>query len=108
VDVLHDHFVVIAVDEQQAMASGCSIDKSVRFVQELEQQLGLHLTDRMVVVHEREGAVHTLRADDVPAALKEGGLTADSTVFDDLVATKADLDARFRVPLRATWMARWL
>ncbi|MFN8350338.1 MAG: hypothetical protein U0U25_02615 [Flavobacteriales bacterium] len=108
VDVLHDHFVVVAVDEQQAMASGCSIDKSVRFVQELERDLGLRLTDRMVVLYEQAGAVHALRADEVPAALKDGRLSADTTVFDDLVATKADLDARFRTALRSSWMARWL
>ena len=90
------------------MASGCSIDKSVRFVQELERDLGLRLTDRMVVLYEQAGAVHALRADEVPAALKDGRLSADSTVFDDLVATKADLDARFRTALRSSWMARWL
>ena len=28
VDVLYDRFVVIAVDEEQAQASGCSLDKS--------------------------------------------------------------------------------
>ena len=34
-DVLFNRFIVIAVDEQQATASGCSIDKSVKFVKEL-------------------------------------------------------------------------
>jgi hypothetical protein len=108
VDVLRDHFVVIAVDEQQAMASGCSIDKSVRLVQDLEREMGLTLTDRMVVLYEKGGAVHACRVPDVQDLLTSGGLTADTMVFDDLVSTKAELDARFRVPLRGTWMARFL
>jgi hypothetical protein len=108
VDVLHGHFVVIAVDEQQAMASGCSIDKSVRFVRGLEQGLGLSLTDRMVVLYEREGSIHTCRVSEVEGLLRDGTLTADTLVFDDLVSTKGDLDARFRAPLRTTWMARYL
>lgn len=108
VDVLHDHFVVIAVDEQQAMASGCSIDKSVRFVQDLERELGLNLTDRMVVLYEKDGMLGTCRVPDVQAMLGRGELSADTIVFDDLVNTKADLDARFRAPLRGTWMGRFL
>lgn len=108
VDVLHDRFVVIGVDEEQARASGCSIDKSVRFVQELERDLGLRLTDRMVVLYERDGTVQACRVPEIEGLLKSGVLTADTIVFDDLVGTKGDLDARFRVPLRSSWMARYL
>lgn len=108
VDVLHDHFIVIAVDEQQAMASGCSIDKSVRFVQDLEHDLRLHLTDRMVVVYEINGTVGTCRVPEVEGLLKNGTLTAGTIVFDDLVGTKADMDARFRAPLGSTWLSRYL
>ncbi len=108
VDVLHDHFVVVAVDEQQAMASGCSIDKSVRFVQDMEKDMAINLTDRMVVPYEKDGTLRVCRVPEVEDLLKRGELTADTIVFDDLVNTKADLDARFRSPLRETWMARFL
>lgn len=108
VDVLRDHFVVVGVDEQQAMASGCSIDKSVRFVQELEKDMAINLTDRMVVLYEKDGGVHACRVPEVEGLLKRGVLTADTIVFDDLVNTKSDMDARFRSPLGETWMARWL
>ncbi len=108
VDVLHDHFVVVAVDEQQAMASGCSIDKSVRFVQDLEHALGASLTDRMVVLYQRDGEVQACRVPEVEGLIKQGVLSADTVAFDDLVGSKGDLDARFRVALRETWMARWL
>ncbi len=108
VDVLLDHFVLVAVDEQQAMASGCSIDKSVRFVQELEKDMAINLTDRMVVLYEKDGGVHACRVPEIEGLLKSGELTTDTIVFDDLVNTKADLDARFRSRLRETWMSRFL
>lgn len=108
VEVLHGHFVVLAVDEQQVAASGCSIDTSVHFVQDLEKALGLSLTDRMVVLYEKDNAIKACRATDVERLLREGELAAGTIVFDDLVATKADLDGRFRAPLRNTWMARYL
>ncbi len=45
-----DHrFVVIALDTEESSASGCSIDKSLRAVQQLEQGLQLSLTNRLFV-----------------------------------------------------------
>ncbi|HOP42668.1 MAG: hypothetical protein R2810_00015 [Flavobacteriales bacterium] len=108
VDVLHDRFVVIAVDEVQAKASGCSIDKSVGFIKDLEYQLNLMLTDRMVVVFELNGELRSCRLEEVQELLADGTLSGDTIVYDDLVTTKADLDARFQVPLRDSWMARYL
>lgn len=108
VDVLHDHFVVISVDEQQARASGCSIDKSVQFIRQLERELDRTLTDRMVVVYEHEGTVRTCRVDQVPDLLDEGVMRADTIVYNDLVASKEDLETRFRIPLRDSWMERFL
>ncbi len=108
VDVLHDRFVVVAVDEVQAEASGCSIDKSVGFIKQLEQDLNLMLTDRMVVVVEREGRVQSVRLQELPGLLAEGLIGLDTIVFDDLVATVGDLRERFRVRLADSWMKRFL
>jgi hypothetical protein len=108
VDVLHDRFVVIAVDEQQAAASGCSIDKSVGFIKDLEHDLNMMLTDRMFVVYEQDGHTRSVRLQELPVLIKEGSITPDTIVFDDLVSTVGELRERFRVPLRATWMERYL
>ena len=108
VEVLHNRFVVIAVDEAQAEASGCGIDKSVGFIKQLEHDLNLMLTDRMVVVYEGADGMATTRLQELPALLKEGAITADTIVFDDLVSTVSELCTRFRVPLRASWMQRFL
>ncbi len=107
-DVLLDHFVVLSVDQEQAMASGCSIDKSVQFIRDLEIDLGLPLTDRMVVLYETEATIKTCRVQEVPDLLQRGVLDAGTTVFDDLVSTKGDLDTRFRVRLQDTWLSRYL
>ena len=108
VEVLHDRFVVIAVDEEQALASGCSIDKSVGFIKGLEHDLQLMLTDRMVVIYEQAGEVNSCRLQDLPQLLKEGAITADTLVYDDLVANVGELRERFKVPLRASWLERFL
>lgn len=108
VDVLYDRFVVIAVDEQQTAASGCSIDKSVGFIKGLEHDLNLMLTDRMFVVFESEGRLHSARLQELSMLIEEGHLSPDTLVFDDLVSTVGELRERFRMPLRSTWMERYI
>lgn len=108
VDVLHDRLVAIAVDEEQAQASGCSIDKSVAFVKQLEHDLNLMLTDRMIVLYEQEGRVRGCRLQELPGLLEQGVITPETIVLDDLVPTVGDLRQRLRAPLRATWLERYL
>ncbi len=108
VDVLHDRFVVIAVDEEQALASGCSIDKSIGFIKQLEYDLNLMLTDRMVIVFDQDDKVVSCRLQELPELLKEGVINGDTMVYDDLVPTVGELRSRFHMPLRETWLARYL
>ena len=37
-DILYNRFIVLMVDENDASASGCSIDKSLAFIKNIEQQ----------------------------------------------------------------------
>ena len=46
-DVLHNRFIVLMVDESQADASGCSIDKSIHFLKQIENAYSVDLFDRM-------------------------------------------------------------
>jgi hypothetical protein len=108
VDVVIDRYVLIAVDEDQARASGCSIDRSVAFIRTLEHELQLTLTDRMVVAYEKDGQVHGARLQELERLEKAGEVTRDTLVFDDLVATVGAWRERFKVPLHGSWMARFL
>lgn len=103
-----DHFLLISVDQEHAAASGCGIDKSVRFVQDIEHATGLRLTDRMVQLFETPAGIRSVRVDQLPGLLADGTLSANTIVLDDLVTTVGDLRTRFRAPLADTWLARFL
>ena len=45
-----NRFLILAVDESQASASGCSIDSSVKFVKAMESELGTDFFNRMNLV----------------------------------------------------------
>jgi hypothetical protein len=47
-ELLHDRFLVLMVDESQAGASGCSIDKSVHFVEKVGSDFKVNFFNRML------------------------------------------------------------
>src|SRR6478735_5232237 len=53
-EIRYNRFLILIVDESQAGASGCSIDKSVNFMKQLEQQFGINLFDRFNLAY-RDG-----------------------------------------------------
>src|SRR5471030_2904253 len=53
-EIRYNRFLVLIVDESQAGASGCSIDKSVNFMKQVGEQFNINLLDRFNLAY-REG-----------------------------------------------------
>ncbi len=107
-DVLHNLFVVIAVDEKLALASGCSIDKSVHFVKELEQKLGLNLFDRMQVAYRSSNEIKVCKLSEFEKLASQGIVNESTIVFNNMVASKEAFDSQWEVPLKQSWQSRVL
>lgn len=106
-DVLHDRFLVIAVDETQAEASGCSIDGSVHFLQDLGANLGIDFFNRMIFSYrDASGTIHTVPRDEFKVRYKSGQLENDTIVFDPLVKELGELRQIFERPLEDSWHSR--
>jgi hypothetical protein len=106
-EVLHQHFLVIGLDEGVAGASGCSIDASVRFVAQLEQQLGVSLLDKSQLAFMQDGQIYLLKFNEIKAAVDAGTVAPDTFYFDNTVATKGELDTNWPRPAGQTWLARY-
>jgi hypothetical protein len=112
-DVIYNRFVVIAVDEHQAMASGCSIDSSVRFVKQLEQQFNLNLFDRLQVAYIYNGEIKVCHLNNLLNELtsvlgKDKNVLGEVIVFNNMVLTKAEFDEQWEIPLKYSWQSRIL
>ena len=106
-EVLHQHFLVLGLDEAMAGASGCSIDASVRFVAQLEQHLGLELLEKSRLAFMQHGQVQLLDRRALKQAVADGTLTSATLYFDNTIATKGALDQHWPRPAGATWLARY-
>ena len=101
----HRQFLVIGLDEAVAGASGCSIDASVRFVQALEQALGVPLLDKSRLALEgADGVRRLLTRAELRAAIAAGQVGAETLYFNNTLATKGELDAQWPAPAGETWL----
>ena len=108
------YFILLAVDESQTAASGCSIDKATHFVQDLGQSLNLNfLEKRRYFYRNGDHPVHavdpqTIQAVDhrtMQAAVQDGLVTPTTLVADTLVSKVGDLD-RLWLPFGESWHRR--
>ena len=106
-DVLHSQFLVLLVDETMAGASGCSIDKSVHFMQYLERSYNTDLFDRMTFAWKDGDAVKTASSHEFAELYKKGEISDQTLVFDNLVKTKGELEEKWLKPLNESWHKRF-
>lgn len=102
----HRQFIVLMVDESQAGASGCSIDKSVHFIKAIEQDFQVDLFDRMVFTYKEGDEVKTAHREAFAGLYKAGKINDNTIVFNNLVNTKKDFEEKWTVPLAQSWHKR--
>lgn len=98
-----NQFIIICVDEEQEMASGCSIDALGKVMRDLDAQFELGLFDRMKASFVENGEVKTLKLQDFKNGLKSGEIPKDIEVFDFSKNTYLDFLSHFLQPLSRSW-----
>jgi hypothetical protein len=102
-EILYDAFFVLMIDEKHASASGCSIDKSLHLVKQIEQECSLSLLDRMRVAFRDKEEIRFANRSEFEKLIGEGSITGETIVFNNLVNHKSELFAGWEVPLNQSW-----
>jgi len=102
-EIRYNRFFILIVDESQAGASGCSIDKSVHFMQQVQQHLGINLFDRFNLAYREGEEVLSLPRHDFEAKLKDGSINKQTIVYNNLVQNLTELETKWEVPFKDSW-----
>ncbi|RZA03606.1 MAG: ABC transporter ATPase [Sphingobacteriaceae bacterium] len=102
-EIRYNRFIILIVDESQAGASGCSIDKSVHFMKQLEEHFNINLFDRFNLAYRDGEEVLSLPRAQFEDLLKQGKLNKDSIVYNNLVQNLAELNTKWEVPFKDSW-----
>lgn len=106
--VLYDQFLVLAIDESFANASGCSIDSSVRFVKNIESQLSVDLMNKLNISFKDGENINIVSLSDFQDYAKENKITEETIVFNNMVQTKAEISNKWEVFAKDSWHQRFL
>lgn len=90
--IVLDHFVVLAVDESHAGATGCSIDTSVKFLKNLGQKLHVDFFNRLQLMIEEKGVLNYVHLNDL-------GAHRSAYVFNPMVGTVGDFLSNWKIPV---------
>ena len=105
-EVLHHQFIILSVDEELAGATGCSIDKSVNLMKEIEQKFNLNLFDRFRIAYRKNEEVLNCSRDEFEELIKSGDITENTLVFNNLINNRHEIQNSWEIPLKDSWHAK--
>src|SRR5690606_2667755 len=105
-EIRYNSFIILIVDETQANASGCSIDKSTHLMKEIEQELNVKLFDRFQLAWKDGDEIKITDRDNFEKLINEGKINKETTVFNNMVNSLEQLNTSWEVPLKDSWHAR--
>ncbi len=106
-EIRHHHFIIIKADEAQYSASGCSIDKQLQFIKELEKKYSLSLLNRLLVAYKNGNEILVTHSSKIPQLLNEGLINENTPVFNIALSTQEELNTTFELPLKQTWLSKY-
>ncbi len=98
-------FIVFIADETATGVSGCSTDSSVRLIKDLEQRFGVNMFDRTTLAFIVKNKIELLPLSQLQDAAGNGLINGDTHYFNNLVQTKEELESRWIIPVKDSWLA---
>lgn len=106
-EIKYNRFIVIAQDQNTQSATGCSIDSMVHFIQKLEKQYNISLLDKLNVSYKQGDYIAYKSLKDFKKMVKDGAVSKNTIVFNNLVQTKLEYTNYWEVPAFDSWHARF-
>lgn len=106
--IKYNQFLVLAIDESFNEISGCSIDASIHFIKELEQEMEVELLNKMNISFKDGDNINIVSLAAFQQFAKAKKITKDTIVFNNMVASKEAFETQWEVPANQSWHQRFL
>jgi hypothetical protein len=98
-------FIILMADETATGVSGCSTDSSVRLIKDIEKRFSVNMFDRTTLAFVVKDKIQMLPMSQLQYASSNGFINGDTLYFNNLVQTKAELESKWIVPVKESWLA---
>ena len=103
----YNRFIIFAVNQEVQVATGCSIDKSVQFIQDLEKKYAVDLLDKMNVTFKNGDFVAHKTLIEFKKMAKDKAVTGSTIVFNNLVNNIEEFNDSWEVAAEDSWHSRF-
>lgn len=107
-EIKYKRFITIGLNQNLNVATGCSIDASVHFIQQLEREYSIDLMDKMNVSYKQGDYIAYKSLSDFKKMAKDKAVSKKTIVFNNLVTNKAEYLENWEVPASESWHNRFL
>jgi len=107
IDILDNQFIRVAAFTDEPSMCGRAQDAQVRLMKELEQELNIDLTNRMLLAFEIDGTTKVYHLNDLDSAIKNNELSAGSTFYNNLIQSKTEYNQNWKEEASKTWLSRY-
>lgn len=106
--IKYKRFIIIGLNQNLNTATGCSIDSSVHFIQQLEQEYNVDLMDKMNVSYKQGDFIAYKTLINFKKMVKDRAVSKNTIVFNNLVTNIAEFNENWEVPAKDSWHNRFL
>ena len=106
-ELKYNRFIIIAVDQENQIATGCSIDASVQFIQSLEAKYSVDLLDKMNVTFKNGEHIAHKSLIDFKKMAKDKAVTENTVVFNNLVNNIEEYNESWETIACESWHSRF-
>jgi chemotaxis regulatin CheY-phosphate phosphatase CheZ len=103
----YNRFIILAVNQDFHPATGCSIDSSVQFIQNLEAKYEIDLLDKMNVTYKTGEFIAFKTLIEFKQLAKSKSVSENTIVFNNLVNTIEEWQDFWEVPANESWHSRF-
>ncbi len=107
-ELVNNRLLIFKVNEDSYNASGCSIDKQVRFIKEQEQLFNIELLNRMLVAYEQNSELQITNQSKIKELLLAGEITKNTLIYNNTITSSNALASAWKVPLSQTWLSKYV
>jgi hypothetical protein len=102
----HKLFLILGLNEEEAEATGCSIDKSVALLRDFEEKLQISFFERNKIALYDE-VVHLVSLNNLKKRIELDEIEPQQQFFDNTIKTKGELRKDWIKTLENSWMRRY-
>jgi hypothetical protein len=103
IELYYHQFIVLFVDESFQEATGCSIDKSVALMKDIEAKFSVEMLDRMNLAYRQEQSIKNIKIGDFQLKARSGEFDTNLVVFNNLVKNKGEFLANWETTAKKSW-----